>query len=74
MVYSASVAGGCPETVQESCPAQSPVSQWPLPPLKEQPVRPQNRPLVPGDTFTVHVCPELSCVPPPAGMPAGHTV
>ena len=25
MVYSASVAGGCPETVQESAPAQSPV-------------------------------------------------
>lgn len=39
MVNSASVWGGCPERVQESAPAQSPVAHLPLLPLKEQPVR-----------------------------------
>lgn len=74
MVNSASVVGGCPETVQLRAPAQSPVSQWPLPLLKEQPVRPQNLPVVPAGTSTVHVCPGSSCVPPPTGMAAGHTM
>jgi hypothetical protein len=55
-------------------PLQSALLQCPLSPLKEQPVRPQNLPLVPAGTFTVHVWPWFSCVPPPTGMPAGHTV
>lgn len=45
-----------------------------LPPLKEQPVRPQNLPVVPAGTSAVHVCPGSSCVPPPTGKAAGHTV
>jgi hypothetical protein len=64
------------ESVQESTPAQSSLSQWPLSPLNEQPVCPQNLPLVPAG----HVdgpCLAYSwssCVPPPMGMPAGHTI
>ena len=29
---------------------------------------------VPAGTSTVHVCPGSSCVPPPTGVAAGHTV
>ena len=58
MVNSASVRGGCPERVQESAPAQSPVAHLPLLPLKEQPVRPHTLPeLVPAGTPKVHVPP-----------------
>jgi hypothetical protein len=43
--------------------------------LKEQPVRPHTLPeLVPAGTPKVHVPPGLSCVPPPTGVAAGHTV
>jgi len=44
------------------------------PPLKEQLVRPQNLPVVPAGTSTVHVHPGSSCVPLLIGMAAGHTV
>jgi hypothetical protein len=67
--------GRCPEREQESAPPQSPVAHLPLLPLKEQPVRPHTLPeLVPEGTPKVHVSPGLSCLPPPAGVAAGHTV
>jgi hypothetical protein len=67
--------GGCPDSVHDSAPPQSPVWQLPLPPLKEHPVRPHTLPdWVPAGTSTVHVCPGSSCVPPPTGVAAGHTV
>jgi hypothetical protein len=61
--------------VQESAPLQSPVWQLPLPPLKEHPMRPHTLPdWMPTGTSTVHDCPGSSCVPPPTGVAAGHTV
>jgi len=73
---SASVSGGCPESVHDSAPPQSPVEQLPRPePSKLQPVRPHTLPeLVPAGTLMVHVSPGLSCLPPPTGVAAGHTV
>uniref|UniRef100_A0A0E0JCR7 Uncharacterized protein n=1 Tax=Oryza nivara TaxID=4536 RepID=A0A0E0JCR7_ORYNI len=74
-VYSASVVGGSPETVQDSAPAQSPVEQRPRPaPSKEQPVRCQILAAgVPAATLIDHDCPGSSRTPPPGSAP-GHTV
>jgi hypothetical protein len=62
--------------MHDSAPPQSPVAQLPRPePSKLQPVRPHTLPeLVPAGTLMVHVSPGLSCLPPPTGVAAGHTV
>uniref|UniRef100_A0A0E0RKC2 Uncharacterized protein n=1 Tax=Oryza rufipogon TaxID=4529 RepID=A0A0E0RKC2_ORYRU len=75
-VNSASVSGGCPDSLHDSAPPQSPVAHLPRPaPSKLHPVRPHTLPeLVPAGTLMVHVCPGFSCVPPPTGVAAGHTV
>jgi len=72
---SASVTGGWPLREQESAPPQSPVRHEPRLAINEQPVRPHRRSLeVPAGMLSFHLCPGLSCVPPPTGVAAGHTV